>query len=119
MISNHLTLRRRAAPSRRVGNSRDVCPTLRDAALCAAPQGEAVFERAWSPAVPLLRHPERVRLVAADVSARIPGVIAFLGHVLDLRADHDRLADAVHRADGEDLVGAGGQDLLPRLAPLV
>src|SRR6266851_7845510 len=68
------------------------------------------------PSMGLLRDPERVRLVEPDIPAGIPGVIAFLGHVAYLGADHDRLADAVHRADGEYLVSAGLQDLVPRLA---
>jgi hypothetical protein len=36
-----LTLRRREAPSRRVATGTVLVPTLRDAALRAAPQGEA------------------------------------------------------------------------------
>src|SRR5258708_26871492 len=67
----------------------------------------------------LRRDPERIGLVEADISAGIPGVIAFLRHVAHFGADHDRLADAVHGADREHLVGVGLQDLVPRLAALL
>src|SRR5262249_40188674 len=60
----------------------------------------------------LLLDPERVGLVEPDISARIPGVVALLGHVAHLGADHDGLANAVHRADREHLVGVALQDLL-------
>src|SRR5476651_305154 len=66
--------------------------------------------------VALRGDPERVGLVEADIAAGIPGVIAFLGHVPDLRADHDRLQDAVQRADRIDLVGVDLEDARPRLA---
>src|SRR5476651_405172 len=58
--------------------------------------------------------PEGVGLVEADVAAGIPGVIAFLGHVADLRSDHDRLQDAVQRADRKDLLGIDLEDARPR-----
>src|SRR5258708_2709059 len=63
-----------------------------------------------------LRDPERVGLVEPDISAGIPGIVAFLGHVAHLGADHDRLADAVHSADGEYFVGVGLKNLVPRRA---
>src|SRR5260370_18282732 len=74
-------------------------------------------ERAWRPAVPkLLREPERVGLVEADIAAGIPRPVAFLRHVAHLGADHDRRHDAVHGADREYLVDIDRQHLLPHLA---
>src|SRR5262245_38710613 len=64
----------------------------------------------------LWREPERVGLVEADIAARIPGVVALLRHVAHLGADHDRLANSVHRSDGEHLVGVGLKDLVPGVA---
>src|SRR5260370_9414302 len=80
------------------------------------PAARAPPQRSWGGEADLLCDPERIGLVEADISAGIPGVIAFLGHVAHLGANHDRLADAVHRADREHLVGVGLQDLLPGLA---
>src|SRR5262245_49213947 len=65
----------------------------------------------------LRRHPECVGLVEADVSAGIPGVIAFPGDVADLRSDHDRLTSAVDGADGKYPLSVGLQELLPCTAP--
>src|SRR5262245_26353966 len=64
----------------------------------------------------LLADPERVGLVEPDVPARIPGEVPFLGYVADFRSNDDGLANPVHRPDGEYLVGAGGEDLVPSLA---
>src|SRR5437879_3553206 len=67
----------------------------------------------------LLAQPEGVGLVEADIAAGIPGPVAFLRHIAHLRIDHDRLHDAVHRADREYLVDVDRQNLLPHLTALV
>ena len=70
------------------------------------------FNRAFA----LLGDPERIGLVEPDISARIPGVVSFLGNIADLRSDDDRLSDSVHRSDAEHLVGVRSENLVPGLA---
>ena len=65
----------------------------------------------------LLRDPECIGLIEPDIAAGVPRVEALPGHIANIRPDHDGLADAVHCADREHLVGIGLQDLVPRDAP--
>ena len=53
---------------------------------------------------------------AAALGCPLDFVANTLGNVADLRSHHDGLANPVHRADAEHLVGAGGEDLFPGLA---
>src|SRR3546814_7479444 len=55
--------------------------------------------------VPRARQPEGVRVVYAEMGARIPVPETVFRHVLQTIGDDDRLQDAADDADGEELIG--------------